>query len=251
MSIPTTTTQSPPTPNSTISDKNYKNYLDENCGVPRVSRPPSISLIKGGMTATRGQFPWLTAYFYTGKYCTEFICGASLISPKLVTTAAHCVEDTEEDSIVRVPEHSIFYIGKNNLETLTGEMKYITSPAKSLHVHPDWKKGTKRYTYDNDIAIAVMAKKIEFNSFIKPICIWRETFSYEDIIDKEGTVVGWGKTDNDQDISSSAAMYAKIPVVSNEKCLRSNSEFAKILGDNAFCAGVRYSNAGPCLGDSG
>lgn len=248
----TTTTQTTTTTTEEASspslNRTYLNYLDDTCGVSDFRRPQSTGLIKGGMVVSRGQFPWLTAYFYTGKYSTEFICGGSLISSKLIITAAHCIEGPEADSTVRKAEHSTFFIGKNKLDSLTGEMFYVTSTAAFLHVHPNWKAGAK--LYENDIAIAVLVKKVEFNKYVKPICIWRDTTSYEDIINKPGIVTGWGKTD-ELAISSSAAMYVKIPAVSNEKCLRSHQRFFDLLADNAFCAGIKDSNIGPCSGDSG
>lgn len=190
----------------------------------------------------------MAAYFYSSRFNHDFICGGSLISKRLVITAAHCVEEPSEGGESRRPELSTFYLGKNNLESLIGEKDYISSTAKELIVHPHWKRSEKEY--DNDIAIAVLVQMIEFNKYVKPICIWRKTNSYEDIINKQGVVAGWGKIDSDS-ISSKTAMFVKLPAVSNEKCLKSDREFQRILGENAFCGGELKINRGPCSGDSG
>lgn len=219
--------------------------LDYVCGVADYRKPTTGGLIRGGSNVVRGQFPWMAAYFYTEKYSTGFICGGSLISSSLVVTAAHCID---EGSVKRKAELSTFYIGKNNLESLISEANYVSSQASELHVHPDWRKGSK--DYDNDVAIAILVQSITFNKFVKPLCIWRETSSYEDLINKQGKVAGWGKT-QESAISSVTAKFVSIPAVSNENCLKSSAKIHMLLGDNAFCGGILNSDTGPCNGDSG
>lgn len=223
-----------------------KDMLDSVCGVADYNKPTSGGLIRGGSNVMRGQFPWMAAYFYTERYSTGFICGGSLISSSLVVTAAHCIEGIEKESVKRKAELSTFYIGKNNLESLISETDYVLGQASELHVHPSWKKGSNNY--DNDIAIAVLIQSVVFNKFVKPLCIWRETNSYEDLINKQGKVAGWGKNDESA-ISSVTAKFVSIPVVSNEKCLKSNAIIQTLLGDNAFCGGVLNSDMGPCNGE--
>lgn len=132
-------------------------------------------------------FPRLAAFFYNGDDDSGFICGGSLISTKLIVTAAHCIQNKGESS-GRNADEALFYIGKHNLESLSSERNYIMTGVKQFIIHPDWDQTDDRY--DADIAIAVLLRTIPFSKFIKPICLWTETTSYDDIIGQKGVVVG-------------------------------------------------------------
>jgi hypothetical protein len=69
----TTTTKAPIRENFTCGERN---------GTQSVAFP-----IFGGKKAGQYDFPWLVAHFYKGD---GFLCGGSLVSHKIVVTAAHC-----------------------------------------------------------------------------------------------------------------------------------------------------------------
>lgn len=148
----------------------------------------------------------------------------------------------------RRPEEATFFFGKHNIDSLTEDRNYIQSGATEFHLHPDWNTNDDRF--DADIAIVVLARKIPFNKFIKPICLWTATTSFTDIVDKEGIIAGWGKTEFNS-ISTAMPKWTRLPVVSNENCLRSHPVFSALTSDRTFCAGIKNSQTGPCNGDSG
>lgn len=238
----TSTTENPTSPwnNEDTDDKIV--FLNEVCGEKSVKKTTS-GFIKGGQKAIRGQFPWLVAYFYQEKHSNEFICGGSLISSYLVITAAHCVQ--EKGNVHRKEgRFSTFLMGKHNLDSYT-EVNYQTSTAVEIHVHPTW---NTENNYRGDIAVAILVKEIVFNKFVKPICIWRETSSSNDIEGKEGVVAGWGKMDNDS-ISTSQPLFAQFPVVSGLQCILSDYRFKVLVSEYSFCGGNMGTNAGPCNGE--
>jgi hypothetical protein len=57
--------------------------------------------IVGGNTTTSSKYPWQAALVYDASFggsdFDRFFCGASLIHPYMVMTAAHCVFDTDPD----------------------------------------------------------------------------------------------------------------------------------------------------------
>lgn len=186
----------------------------------------------------------LVAYYHRAQK-EAFACGGSLISGRLVLTAAHCIQNKGSSS-QRRPEDAVFFLGKHDLETSIHERDFVTSRASQFILHPDWNYQDTRY--DADLAIVVLAGPVSFTKYIKPICLWTGSNSYFDIIGKKGIIVGWGKTEFTAE-TSPTPKWAAVPVVDDGTCVRSNKEFSRFTSPRTFCAGVR--NSGPCSGDSG
>lgn len=47
--------------------------------------------ISDGETTSFGEFPWMTAILRIQPDNNVFVCGASIIHPSVILTAAHCV----------------------------------------------------------------------------------------------------------------------------------------------------------------
>ena len=90
--------------NSTIyeDDNNEikRHHLQQKCA--DFSTTISTSKCIGCSTAKRGQYPWQVELAM--RKSLRLLCGGSLITSKLVLTAAHCVElgNLEQDVIVRL-----------------------------------------------------------------------------------------------------------------------------------------------------
>lgn len=149
---------------------------------------------------------------------------------------------------VRKAEDATFYIGKHNLEKFNGEQNYVVSGVSQFIIHPDWNYNDDRY--DADITLAILIKVVDFNPFVKPICLWTLTQSYDDIDGEQGIVAGWGKTDF-KAISTEHPIWTKVRVVDTLTCIRSNDAFNQLTSDRTFCGGKRNGTSGPCTGDSG
>lgn len=231
------------TTSSTASTYKTKWNLNEVCGETSVS-----NRVNFGSDASLGQFPWLVAYFYIEKNSEKgkFICGGSLISSKLIVTAAHCIHEKGDSSRIKNPQDSLFFVGVNDLR---GNEKF-SQPivASHFHIHPKWK--TSEIRYDNDIAIVVLSRPVNFNENVRPICIWTKTSNYEDMIERNGIVSGWGLTEHGME-SIATAKFVKIPVIKDGTCLRKDSRLTIFTSENTFCAGKENIKNGPCKGDSG
>ncbi|XP_070492243.1 serine protease gd-like [Chironomus tepperi] len=217
--------------------ENANNGQSNLCGVRRDSSS-AVSFVIG---ARRNDFPWLTAFYYKEN---GFICGGTLVSTKIIVTAAHCVKD-KQNIDVKSPEDSIFYLGKYKLNDLN-EKDYVTAGVKQFIIHPSWDSFEERYI--GDLAIVVIFKTIKFTNNIIPLCISSQRSSHEDIVDKSGLVAGWGLIENGT--ISEVPKFVSLPVVDDGKCLRSDEVFTKITSTTTFCVGDG-SGRSPCNGDSG
>jgi secreted trypsin-like serine protease len=59
------------------------------------STPIAGSSVVGGAPATIGQLPWLAFVQGEDSQGREFTCTGTVVAPRIVLTAGHCVEDTE------------------------------------------------------------------------------------------------------------------------------------------------------------
>lgn len=164
-----------------FSQNNRKSYQ---CGTRfETKTTKATSLIVGGITADRYDFPWLVAQYHLGK---QFICGGSLVSSKIVVTAAHCLRE-KRTIATRRPQDTTFLLGKYKLTDIN-EQGYIVSDVQRFEVHPNWNSFSE--TYDSDIGIAVLAKNIPFSDTIRSICVWPLGQNHYDVIGKPGIVAG-------------------------------------------------------------
>lgn len=244
-----TTTMRTTTLRTTTPEVKINNFdiLNEQCGKRTFTEKTHGGLIVKGKKADRDQFPWLVAYYRQTRQTTEPICGGSLISSKLVVTAAHCIQGKKQ-SVALKAENSLFYAGKYDIHSIIEDFNQ-KSFASELIVHPDWNPHSTEY--DSDIAIAVLKDSLEFKTLVKPICIWRETESQFDIIGKNGSVAGWGYNEANKDGVSQYPMFVDIPAVDYFDCAKSDRSLFDIVSRKSFCAGVKNSGVGPCNGDSG
>ncbi|XP_030755091.1 serine protease gd-like [Sitophilus oryzae] len=213
------------------------------CGV---SRTAIVPLILGGDDITDGMFPWLAAMFVAKGLGFEYKCTANLISNKHVITAARCIQYYKVQIIKT--EDMLFVFGKSNiLKWATNGA--VTRGATKISTHPDFDPNNAHA----DLSIVTLNRPVEFSNMITPICLWEGGNSIDDIVNKKGTVAGWGvdeETQGTKTLSVPVAKYLDMPVVTQEKCLYSNLTYYSITSEETFCAGKRDGN-GPCVGDSG
>nr|XP_023020663.1 serine protease gd-like [Leptinotarsa decemlineata] len=220
--------------NSINTSKSYQSI----CGKPITTN----TLMINGKDVPRGAFPWLAAIFGVKPAGTYFLCGASLVSDRHVVTAAHCT--MKENKILRTSELLVI-LGKLNIQKWIPSYGEKIIEPESIHIHPDYKD----FSSDADIAILVLSGRVEFNEYIRPVCLWSSDSELEKIVGKQGTVVGWGRDENG-DLMTAEPKQIQLPVVSQEACLRSSYQFQYITSNRTFCAGLR-DGSGPCNGDSG
>lgn len=195
--------------------------------------------ILGGTDANLGELPWQLLIKQPRKG------GASLINDRWAVTAAHVVENMQ-DNALRVYGGLVNARSSSNNEVVMESEKII--------IHPNFASGSGiRTNFDSDIALIKFSSRVNLGPNLIPICLPPANMS---LVENElGTVSGWGITERQSDgrlDTSYSLKYAHIGVYSLAKC----NELPYVSGNkrmvftgNMFCAGADGMDS--CRHDSG
>lgn len=136
------------------------------------------------------------------------------------------------------------YLGVHDLDLLS-EVSRQSFLVQKIVVHPDW--SSLASTYDADISLIILRNRVNFNSFIKPICLWNFDF-YPKIAD--GIVAGYGRSEDLSKTHENIAKKLQVPIYTNQKCYENNNQFERIISGRTFCGGTG-DGSGVCFLDSG
>ncbi|KAE8736847.1 hypothetical protein FOCC_FOCC017697 [Frankliniella occidentalis] len=212
------------------------------CGVG--SHKVSLRII-GGSEASASEFPWHVGLYADGQYN----CGGSLLSERIVVTAAHCVFDIHKQNRLYDPKQLQVTVGNTYRDWSKGNTESVQRRnVKALYPHPHYRGAAKRY--EDDIAILELATPFSLSPTVVPICIdWKGYVVPALATGDVGKVPGWGRTKNE--FPSSALQSADMPYIPFEKCSKEvPNDFLQYLSQDKFCAG-HINGSTVSHGDSG
>ncbi|XP_060656762.1 serine protease nudel [Drosophila nasuta] len=189
--------------------------------------------IVGGSYASPMQWPFVVAIYRDGK----FHCGGTIYTERWIISAAHCV---------------INFV-KYHYEVRAGLLRRTSySPATQIHpvshvvVHQLYERRSMR----NDLSLLRVATPLQFNRWVKPIClpdVGRTTFGDDWIWGPEEhtlcTTVGWGAI-REKGPSSDPLRQVILPI--RKRCPDPEDQASEDV-----CAGDPDGGRDACQGDSG
>ncbi|XP_039947505.1 modular serine protease-like [Bactrocera tryoni] len=201
---------------------------------------------RNGVEIKIAEAPWhVGIYVNLNERDFQRNCGGSIVSKRLVVTAAHCVYDEANEKQYE-------------------NWRFKVSPAKmaNLYVSADGINVTKVYirkdykgsgdNFNGDMAIITLEKPFTFDRSVKPICFQPRILEAATVQnDLDGFIVGWGPTES----SNYVDVFQKVEVttVSYHSCIErlSSNDKQYDLPDDKFCVVRKGTSGDICRGDSG
>ena len=210
----------------------YVLLLSIDCGTP-------LSRIVGGSEVTPYSIPWHVGLLSHGTDVPS--CGGTLIGPRHVLTAAHCVTEGLVDFDVIVGEHVISDSSDGTSHKVCG----ITH-------HPDYQK---KQDFDYDIAIVRLKSAVNFGSRAAAACLPLSRFKDDYLAGQNLTVSGWGKQ-AEGGAESDVLNSVEVPALTNSECKEDYEQFPiyynqRPITNSMICAGQPAGGVDACKGDSG
>ncbi|KOB72494.1 Hemolymph proteinase 9 [Operophtera brumata] len=168
-----------------------------------------------------------------------FKCGSTLISPKFVMTAAHCIR-APPDTTIEDPDPKIIRLNDQNLfKPSDGDIAsgYVSSDVNisKIIVHPQYKPPKKYF----DIALMELAYEVHFTYRMKPACLWNRPDNGD--FGKEASLTGWGVLAQGSLDISPHLQAADVDIIDSKQCdeLLENTHNRHWTGlmENQLCAG--------------
>ncbi|TCA84997.1 trypsin-like serine protease [Rhizobium leguminosarum] len=209
----------------------------------------------GGETAKKGEWPWQVKILapdpeQRGRFGGH--CGGSLIAPRWILTAAHCVTSGRSGKQDLFARDLLIVEGKSKIDKVIA----VDGPDKpglaveDVIIHEDF----DRKVFANDIALIKLGEPAKS----KPAILASASDDAVEAAGHPAVVTGWGYTKADHGWDDkylpTELQEVELPIVPREDCraaYRDSSMRMNPIDERNVCAGYADGGKDACQGDSG
>uniref|UniRef100_A0A3Q2DFJ1 Peptidase S1 domain-containing protein n=1 Tax=Cyprinodon variegatus TaxID=28743 RepID=A0A3Q2DFJ1_CYPVA len=180
-----------------------------------------LERIIGGVTARRGEWPWIGSL----QYQRQHRCGTTLIHSKC--------EETHLGSVLRSGSGA------------------LVIPIQRVIIHPAFNKNNM----DHDVALLELTEPAPASYTIQPACLPSPVHQFHE--DSECYITGWGSMKEGGEYVwiyfspgslTNLLQKAAVNIIKQKDCQQA---YGNVLTPNMMCAGLMEGGRDSCLGDSG
>ncbi|XP_048197028.1 coagulation factor VII [Perognathus longimembris pacificus] len=193
--------------------------------------------IVGGRVCPKGECPWQAVLLVGG----QLLCGATLLSPSWLVSAAHCFDKIQSWRNVSV------VLGEHDLSEVEGteqarRVAQLILPSKYVAGKTD-----------HDIALLRLHRPALLTDHVVPLCLPEPAFAEGALAAvRFSWVSGWGQL-LDRGATTLELMAVAVPRMLTQDCRERSRRTPESpeLTENMFCAGYLDGSKDSCKGDSG
>ncbi|NXV11839.1 OVCH2 protein, partial [Cepphus grylle] len=206
---------------------------DDVCGMPSNQPRFIFSRIIGGEEAVPYSWPWQVSI----QISDEHVCGGAVLAKEWVVTAAHCFNSRE-------PYRDLWMV-VTGLHDLTEQEYRQKRSVKQYIIHPSFNKTTM----DSDIALLQLAEPLEFNHYVRPVCLPAKEETVQP--SRVCVVTGWGAQEEDRE-KGKKLHQLEVPILVLDTCQSYYINLPSKVTPQMICAGFPLEEGrDSCTGDSG
>ena len=223
---------------NTQTEPDFVSIPGQTCGV----RAAEDRIVGGAPVADASKIPWQAKF----TACYTFgcgACGATVISPYWLVSAAHCVYDEDSESYA-VATQSHVRVGGTDWTDVdnAGDLHYL----ESIEIHPNYIVDTDSGW---DTTVIKTQTMMEFSDKIHPACLPSPSMCVAGGSDMY--VSGYGLEVAGGNNLPDMLNFVGVKMISDTLCATTTGYGNSVVEDLNFCAGVPTGGKDSCQGDSG
>ncbi|XP_076175062.1 uncharacterized protein LOC143150566 isoform X2 [Ptiloglossa arizonensis] len=225
-----------------LPDTDIDDILPANCGKRFKDFNDDEDLIfekvVHGTIAPKGTYPWQASIRIRGHSRSSHWCGAVILSPLHVLTAAHCLDGYNKGA---------YFVRAGDYNTEIDEGTEAEANIEDYYLHDEFRKG---HRMNNDIALVLLkGRGIALGKDIMPICLPAENAEYPAGLNC--TISGFGSIETGKSTHSKDLRYGWVPLLDQSVCRAEHIYGEGAISDGMVCAGYLDEGTDTCDGDSG